>query len=211
MALVDDYEVVVQGLAAMLRNYRGRVEIAELNANTPVAERVDVVLYDSFANPRGDRDQVRELVANPRVGKVVVYAWDLDDALIATARDNGAAGCISKGLPASRLVAAIESVHRGEQAVHRGPGSAKPVGGDWPGREEGLTERESEILALITQGFSNARVVDHTGLSINSVKTHIRGCYRKIGVATRSQAVLWGVTHGFLPDRVRIRPEAKQH
>ena len=83
------------------------------------------------------------------------------------------------------------------------PGRFPVVTGDWPGREEGLTARESEVLALITQGLSNAEIADQTCLSINSIKSYIRGSYRKIDVRTRAQAVLWGATHGFLPDRRR--------
>jgi DNA-binding CsgD family transcriptional regulator len=75
---------------------------------------------------------------------------------------------------------------------------------DWPGRAEGLTDRESEILALITQGRSNAEVASLTFLSPNTVKSYIRTIYRKIAVASRTQAVLWGVNHGFAPDHNRI-------
>ena len=70
---------------------------------------------------------------------------------------------------------------------------------DWPGRREGLTDRESEILALITQGKSNAEVAALTYLSPNTVKSYIRTLYRKIGVDSRTQAVLWGVGNGFRP------------
>ena len=75
---------------------------------------------------------------------------------------------------------------------------------DWPGRSEGLTARESETLALITQGKSNAEVAANMFLSTNSVKSYIRSTYRKIGVTSRTQAVLWGIEHGFQPDRHRI-------
>jgi DNA-binding CsgD family transcriptional regulator len=90
----------------------------------------------------------------------------------------------------------------------REPERAEVVGGDWPGRAEGLTHREAEVVALITQGLSNQDVAARTFLSINSVKSYIRGAYRKMGVTTRSQAVLWGVAHGFTPDRVRIKNPA---
>ena len=73
-----------------------------------------------------------------------------------------------------------------------------------PGRGEGLSDRESEILALITQGKSNADVARLTYLSPNTVKSYIRTIYRKIGVGSRTQAVLWGVDHGFTPDHNRI-------
>ena len=58
------------------------------------------------------------------------------------------------------------------------------VGLDWPGRGEGLSDRESEILALITQGKSNADVARLTYLSPNTVKSYIRTIYRKIGVGS---------------------------
>ena len=73
----------------------------------------------------------------------------------------------------------------------------------WPGKEHGLTVRESEIVALITQGLSNQEIAERSYLSINSVKTYIRTAYRKMGVERRSQAVLWGIRHGFEPDTVR--------
>ena len=204
LALIDDYEVVVEGLASMMRSYRDRIEVVELDTNAPVSTPVDIALYDSFANPQGDSPQVRELAANPNVAKTVVYTWKFDQRSITRALANGADGYIAKSLTAAELVDALESVHRGEQRVHpMGPVSRRVVAGDWPGREEGLTHREAEMLALITQGLSNIEITERTGLSMNSVKTHIRSCYRRIGVTTRTQAVLWGVDHGFLPDRSR--------
>lgn len=205
-ALINDYEVVVRGLASMLRSYSDRVRIIELDANRNVTEPVDIALYDSFANPQGNRAQLRQLSANPLVGKVVMYSWNLDPDLVESTMSNGAGGYVSKGLTARELVAALESVHLGTARIH--PSLVKTVvSGDWPGREEGLTQRESEVLALITQGQSNAEIADCTGLSINSIKTHIRTCYRKIGAASRSQALLWGVEHGFRPDHAKLIPK----
>ena len=109
-------------------------------------------------------------------------------------------GYLSKALPARDLVAALEAVHAGELVVSEPPGRARTTSGlDWPGRGEGLTDRESEILALITQGKSNAEVAALTYLSPNTVKSYIRTIYRKIDVASRTQAVLWGVSNGFTP------------
>ena len=76
-------------------------------------------------------------------------------------------------------------------------------GADWPGREIGLTQRESEVLALITQGLTNQEIADKAYISINSVKTYVRTAYRKIGVSRRAQAVSWGMDHGFRPQRAR--------
>ena len=72
--------------------------------------------------------------------------------------------------------------------------------GDWPGQAEGLSLRESEILQMITWGLSNEQIAARSFLSINSVKSSIRSCYRKMSLSTRSHAVLWGVAHGLHPD-----------
>src|SRR6202012_3888424 len=102
--------------------------------------------------------------------------------------------------PAEELVAALGAIHSGDTVVSDPPrrvGSALAL--DWPGRIQGITDRESEVLALITQGKSNAEIAGLTYLSPNTVKSYIRNVYRKIGVTTRTQAVLWGVAHGFTP------------
>jgi DNA-binding NarL/FixJ family response regulator len=124
---------------------------------------------------------------------------------VEAARRKGAHGYLSKTLPARDLVAALEAVHAGEMVISDHPrGAPRTTGQDWPGRREGLTDRESEILALITQGKSNADVATISYLSPNTVKSYIRTIYRKIGVASRTQAVLWGVNNGFVPDHRRI-------
>ena len=51
---------------------------------------------------------------------------------------------------------------------------------------------------MITQGLDNQSIADRASISINSLKSYIRSAYRKMGVASRSQAVLWGVRHGYL-------------
>lgn len=205
IALVDDYDIVVMGVAHILEQYRDRVTIAELDTNKDVSDTVDIVLYDSFAQPESDHDEIGVLVRNPRARRVVVYTWNFHPDLIGSARACGVRGYLSKALPARDLVVALEAIHAGEIVISEPPARARSVGGlDWPGRNEGLTDRESEILALITQGKSNAEVAALTFLSPNTVKSYIRTIYRKIGVASRTQAVLWGVRHGFTPDHHRI-------
>jgi DNA-binding NarL/FixJ family response regulator len=142
---------------------------------------------------------------------VVVYSWNVDPELVSAALANGASGYLSKGLPAGQLVAALQGLHEGDPRAGVALGGApKAPGGDWPGREEGLTQREAEMLALITQGHSNAEIADRTRLSPNSVKTFIRSCYRRIRVTNRSNAILWGIQHGFQPDRERSHPPPLQ-
>jgi DNA-binding NarL/FixJ family response regulator len=205
VALIDDYDVVLAGVAHMLEPYGDRVVVAEIDANEPLEDIVDIALYDTFGQAESDQGEVGKLVANPKTRRVVVYTWSFHPDLVQSARQQGADGYLSKTLPARELVAALEAVHAGEVVISDPPPRAgAALGLDWPGRGEGLTDRESEILALITQGRSNAEVARLTYLSPNTVKSYIRNVYRKIGAGSRTQAVLWGVAHGFTPDHHRI-------
>jgi DNA-binding NarL/FixJ family response regulator len=205
IALVDDYDIVVIGLAHLFDSFADRIVIAELDANAALTDTVDVALYDSFAQPEADHDDISVLVANRHARYVVAYTWNFHPALIESAMSKGAVGYLSKALSALELVSAIESVAAGNIVISDPPSRARTNPAlDWPGRTEGLSDRESEVIALITQGKSNAELAEIMYLSINTVKTYIRSAYRKIGVSTRSRAMLWGIEHGFQPNHHRI-------
>jgi DNA-binding NarL/FixJ family response regulator len=143
IALVDDYDIVVMGVAHILEQYSDRVTIAELDSNQDVADTVDIVLYDSFAQPESDHEEISVLVRNPRARHVVMYTWNFHPELIDTARARGVHGYLSKALPARDLVAALEAIHAGEIVISEPPARARTLNGlNWPGRNEGLTDRE---------------------------------------------------------------------
>ena len=144
IAVVDDYDVVVAGVANMLEPYRDRVVVAELDTRRPIKDEVDIALYDSFAQPESDQQEIKVLVDNPRARRVVVYTWNFHPDLVSKARDLGVSGYLSKALTARELVGALEAVHAGEVVVsdvaHAGthvrqPGLARPAGG--PHRSRG--------------------------------------------------------------------------
>lgn len=205
VALSNDYDVVVHGLEAMLAPFADRVRILELDVDTPTVSSVDVTLYDTFARSHLGGPRVVELLDNPRNGKVVLYSWNDESDLVQGALDLGCAGFLDKSLSAEELVASIEQIARGETVVparSTDPDATEPQGA-WPGQEHGLSAREAEILALITQGLTNEDIAADLYLSINTVKSYIRTAYRKIDVTRRSQAVRWGMEHGMVPDRGR--------
>jgi DNA-binding NarL/FixJ family response regulator len=219
IALANDYEVVVHGLEQMLAPHAERVRVAEVDLNLPVARPVDVTLWDSFSQPQVDGPDIDRVLGSEAAGRVVVYTWNTHRDLVTTALAKGVAGYLSKTLSADELVSALERVSRGEVVVltggdDDGPSGTRPepdptdelVAGDWPGRSEGLTAREAEVVALITQGLSNQEIAARSYLSINSVKSYIRTAYRKMGVDSRTKAVLWGMQHGLTPERGRIVP-----
>ena len=203
IAIVDDYDVVVQGLARMFEPMRDRIEVVETSTNRPGIARVDIALIDSFAQTR----DVNEVLAEANAAKYVFYSWSLEPELIETWTRFGVVGFLDKRLTAEQLADALERIHRGDSGVRSADYPASPDVdlGDWPGRECGLSAREAEVIALITQGFGNDEIAESMYTSINTVKTYIRSAYRKISVDSRTRAVLWGVDHGFRPDTISAK------
>lgn len=207
LAVVNDYEVVVRGVANMLAPFEERLRVVDFSAQMPPTRPVDVTLYDTFASPHS-RDGLQRLVNNPLCGRVVVYSWNTRSDRVQTALEQGASGYLPKSLSAEHMVDALERVHSGEivtaNVFAQGePGAHRPLRqhpARWPGQEFGLTARESEMVALITQGWSNNDIATQTFLSLNTVKSYIRSAYYKIGVESRPRAVIWGRTHDMLPD-----------
>jgi NarL family two-component system response regulator LiaR len=197
LAIVNDYEIVVRGLAAMFAAHPDRIEVIELDNRLPVESDVDVILMDTFGYVPGEGIDIAEL-ARPDGPKVVVFSVTHDPRAVESALAEGAAGYLSKSLTAADLIAALEAIHAGELVV---PDTDVPVPhGDDPAsprHEFDLSPREAEMMAFIAKGLSNQEIADTVYLSVNSVKTYIRTAYRKIGVNRRSQATLWAKEHGF--------------
>lgn len=195
--VADDSELVVRGLQAMLAPYAHAVILRRPAAPGALTPMFDLTLYDPTYVPRTSRTSASGSSERPSpAAGAVAYSWDCSPGAVTTELSRGAAGFVGKRVPADRLVRALLQAHAGNVVVDlEGPeqdrrSSREPA---WP-----LTNRETSVLALITQGYSNADIVEHTQLSINSIKSYIRSAYRKMDVTSRSQAVLWGVQHGLL-------------
>ncbi len=202
VAIIDDYDVVVHGTASILRPHVDLVTIVELDTDGDLREEIDVALLDCFGQAESHAGIVSEVAGHPKVGRVAVYTWNFAPALLDSAFERGASSYLSKGLPGPELAAALVATHEGEKVVADVGAVGRPeVGRLWPGRDMGLTEREAEVLAHISQGKRTREIAEALYLSINSIKTHTQHLYRKIGVTSRTEAALWGVDHGFRPDR----------
>ena len=201
LAIVDDYAVVIAGVASFLADER--ITVVETGASLPVVSDVDIVLYDTFGQVTGEGLDLEDYVRDSGA-KVVIYSWNLDAELISRALAGGASGYLSKVLTGPAIVDALERIVAGETVVLSGHDETS-VGavGDWPGRSMGLSPREAEVLALIANGLTNKEIAERAFVSVNTVKTFIRSAYRKIGVERRTQAVLWALENGFLPDSER--------
>lgn len=194
VALSNDYEIALLGLAQMLARHPDRVQIVGLTTLSEMPHDADVILYDAFGR-LPDNDEKLRTVVSENSAKVVVYSWE--DYPEEVARDNGAAGYLHKGLNTEQLVEAIVAIHDGRQ-VHDIHDDSEPIV-TWPGQAFGLSEREAEMLTFIARGLTNEEIARRSFLSVNTVKTYIRIAYRKIGVTRRAQAVAWCFENGFSP------------
>jgi DNA-binding NarL/FixJ family response regulator len=150
---------------------------------------VDVLLCD----PVGRHLQLEDYlgaVAALTPAPVLVFTWSSSPSNVRRSLAAGARGFLSKGTSSANLAAAVEAVRVGETIL-------PPTKLDTPRGTAELSTRETEVLDLICHGMSNLEIAEQLFVSVNSVKTYVRQIYQKIGVSRRSQAVAWGLSHGF--------------
>lgn len=198
VAIVNDYELVVRGLAAMLAPFSDRVEIVEMVVGGLPDEPADIALFDTFAGRRSTLTRIDEMADDPGLGKVVLYTWDLPDAFVTDIDRRSVDAVILKSTSGEQLVDALERIHRGESVV---PGEDDAL----PGVPT-LSEREREVLALLGFGLSNRAIADELYLSVDTVKTHVRNLFTKLEVGNRTQAALIANERGLTARRQRSAP-----
>ena len=192
VALANDYDLVVAGLAAMLAPHSHRVAVDELfvgELDPRPARPVDVLLFDTYGRSELGFDALRTLTSNPSVRHVAIYTWEGRPALVDRALDAGVSGWLTKSLAPEELVDALVRVAAGERVVIRNTVRALRTTGLWPGQTSSLTERESEVLSLLAKGLRNAEIAKAMFLSPETVKFHLRHLYRKLGVSSRGEAI----------------------
>jgi NarL family two-component system response regulator LiaR len=176
--LLDVCDVVHAGLDVLLVPFRDRIHIVGRLDLRPV----DVEVFD----PGDDRTRTRSRGGGaPRVA----LTWDPSSRTAAGALELGAVLVLPLSVSASDLVNALERVHR-DPSVQSRPPRVQVLSAPLP-----LSPREVDVVRGICRGLSNIEIAAELELSVNSVKTYIRTAYRKMKVDSRSQAVLWGVTH----------------
>jgi DNA-binding NarL/FixJ family response regulator len=197
VAVVIDSPIIKSGVLALLAPVEG-IEARDSDPRDVVIEGADVVIYDAVALVDGQTAELEQLAKECDCA-VLVITRDLAPALTDVALAHGADGCVSLAAPVSELIDAVQAAAWGDLHGTGQTGSVdytvNPVPAMNP-REFGLTGREYDVLLRIVQGQSNQEIAEELYLSINSVKTYIRSTYRRIDVASRSQAVAWGYNHG---------------
>lgn len=209
VVLVDDHEMVLEGLKAMLARFVGRVRVVGMASSPEEAQQVvtaldpDVVLCDVRLRGSSGLDLCRRLIELQPGRRVLLLSVYEDEQYLYQALRVGAAGYLLKRVGGEELVMCLEMVHAGETVVDttlagRVASSAARLhsGEFWPGARLGLSQRESEVLGFIVAGMSNRAIATRLVIGDETVKSHTRAIYRKLGVGDRAGAVAAALREG---------------
>lgn len=196
--IVEDDELIREGFTQVLSNVTGLEFIASYSSSEAFMKdirttRPDVVLMDIQLPGRSGIECVLEMKAKyPDVQFLICSIFD-DNENIYDALCAGATGYLLKSCNADQLVNSIFEIHRGEspmsgtiarKVIAKFHGSKKP-------NEyfDLLSEREREILELLSRGFRYKEIADKLSLSVETIRTHIRNIYLKLQVSSRTDAI----------------------
>ena len=197
VALVNDYLIVLEGLRSLLKASEPAIEVVELDVRKGPRRKVDVTLLDTYGEPETLGERVRSLKADASNGAIVVFSFSDHPEAVRHATQAGAGGFISKAVARDQIIDGIKAAAHGEPVVltQRSQHAQIDEALQWPGRDIGLTERESELLSLLSTGMTNRELGGHLYVSENTIKTHLRRLYSKLGVRNRAQAAALAGDH----------------
>ena len=200
--VIDDHPLFCEAISMALRNGLGLETVATANtlgdglARLSEGLEVDAIVLDlNLPDVTGVDGLVRLKAATPRT-PVVVVSGLTDDRIVAQALRAGAAGFVRKDTPSDALVAAFRRVFEG--GVYIPPDFTPPSAGDAEAaaladaidRLTELTPQQLRILSLVCEGKLNKQIAFDLAIAETTVKAHITAILRKLGVSSRTQAVL---------------------
>lgn len=210
VVLADDHAVVRKGIREFLEGAPDITVVAEATNGREALQAVaehhpDVAVLDIQMPEMSGIEATRRIKARyPDVRVLILTAYD-DDPYVFALLQAGAGGYVLKTASGEELVQAVRAVHRGDSALD--PAVARKVvqrlasGHPTPASEEiveGLTRRELEVLRLAARGLTNQAIGAELGISDRTVQGHLANVYAKLGVGTRTEAVLRAMKLGWL-------------
>jgi two-component system response regulator DevR len=199
--LLDDHEIVRRGIADLLDAESDVTVVGEAGTAAEALRRIpavqpDVAILDARLPDGSGIDVCRDIrSALPKVRCLILTSYDDNDAIFAAVMA-GASGYLLKEIRGSSLVDAIRQVAAGkslldpavtERLLNRLRGGAPQ-----DPRLTSLTEREREILSLITDGLTNKQIGERLFLAEKTVKNYVSGLLAKLGMQRRTQAAVYG-------------------
>ena len=200
--VVDDHPVLRSGLASLLSLEHDLAIVAELGSGADAerqwrTSRPDVALVDLWMPVMDGEQTLHAILKVDPLARVLILSSSENAADAARLEQAGARGFLTKGADAKQIAEAIRQAHAGEQGVRRGHlrGAAFPA-------EGALSPRETEVLALLRQGASNAQIAQRLAITEATVKSHMASLMEKLHAPHRAGVVARAFDLGLL------RPEA---
>jgi DNA-binding NarL/FixJ family response regulator len=202
--IVDDHEIVRQGLVSLVRDSAIRIcgEAATPEEAIRQARKLhpDVVLLDVRLGNRDGLEVIKRLrTASPGVRVVMLSAFD-NPTYVARAVSAGAHDYVLKTASRSDLIGAVTNAAAGDEPSRSGElrKVAKAMAKREAATDSGvpLTPRETQVLRQIAMGLANQEIADALEISVETVKEHVQNLLRKISVNDRTQAAVWALRHG---------------
>lgn len=197
LVLVDDHNIIRQGLRSILEREQDMVVVGEASTAGEALAVVDktkptVVLLDLKLSRGSDREGIElcgQISAqHPEVGVLVLTTF-LDGALVVDAVNNGARGYVVKDVDTTELVRSIRAVANDDNAFDSRSAAAMVQSLRDKPTTPALTDREHNVLRLLAHGLSNRDIGGELFISETTVKFHVRNIMRKLGVSSRAEAV----------------------
>lgn len=208
VVIADDHPLFRAGVRERLESHQsGIVVVGEASDGEEAYELVrqlhpDVVLLDiAMPGVNGIEATRRIKSAWPEIGVLILTVYD-DEQYIYALIDAGAAGYLLKTTGAAELGDAVQRIRQGDAVLS--PAVTEKVlqrvlaGGRGPRASSPLSEREREVLRLAARGESNKVIAHELQVSVRTVHAHMRHIFTKLGVASRTEAVMLGVRQGWL-------------
>ena len=199
--LLDDHEIVRRGIADLLDAESDVTVVGEAGTAAEALRRIpavqpDVAILDARLPDGSGIDVCRDIrSALPKVRCLILTSYDDNDAIFAAVMA-GASGYLLKEIRGSSLVDAIRQVAAGKSLLD--PAVTERLlnrlrgGAPHDPRLTSLTEREREILSLITDGLTNKQIGERLFLAEKTVKNYVSGLLAKLGMQRRTQAAVYG-------------------
>lgn len=211
VVIADDHAVFRQGTRELLAR-EPDIQVVGEAADGEEAVRVvsehkpDVAILDISMPVLNGIDATRQIKReSPETRILILTAYDFDEYVIAML-DAGAAGYILKTANYADVVSAVRSVYHGEAVLDRVV--ARKVWSHFTAQSKGvraiaggpdsLSERELQVLLQAAKGASNKEIALALGVSWRTIQTHLRSIFTKLGVASRTEAVVKGLQEGWL-------------